>query len=809
MAAIDDLIAQIEDKALRERLRMEVQRITKEKKFGLVFEDHLPELTPIYSVKVRRHSKVALRNGELTDLWRVLSVGDGEARCRNLASGETRQIPVDELVVVKQFGEPIFPALVPVNKVQNGPDDAPWHTLIEADNYHALQLLEYLYAGQVDCIYIDPPYNSGARDWKYNNDYVDANDNWQHSKWLAFMRRRLRIAKRLLKNDGVLIVTIDENEVHHLGCLLEQDFSSFLRQMVTIVINPKGTGKYNFARVEEHALFCIPDLGRSVITGISLDGISEEETGENGDVESSLVESSLKFDPVTSPTSDLWELRHARRRGSESSYRHQRPNQFYPIYIDEEAGLVIEAGKSLPLGKEPSFRRKNGLRPIWPIDDDGNHRCWRFIPDTMQRLIDEKRVVLGRHNKKRDTWTLNIWEPKNLLAKPKTVWWNTHHDAGTHGTTLLHKLLSKRGVFQFPKSIYAVRDCLASVVRGRKDALILDFFAGSGTTLHAVNLLNALDSGQRRCIMVTNNEVSEEEAKSLSRQGYRPGQPEWERHGVCQSVTWPRSKYTILGKRDDGSELDGEYLTGRTVEIEKPRKFQQIAFTSVDDLSTAAKKKQLVALIDGIPQSAVKKDSAFVVSEKHPASILFDDSQADAWLEALEDQEHITDFYIVTASKATFDDLKVRIQAMLGPVIVTEEEKRPMREGFPANLEYFRLDFLDKDHVALGRQFREILPILWMRAGAIGPRPELPKNKPIPAMVIPEHNPFAVLVEEARFADFAAALEGRGDLTHVFLVTDSEEAFQEMAGQVKVANVIQLYRDYLENFAINKGVGAP
>ena len=116
MAAIDDLIAQIEDKALRERLTLEMKRLTREKKFGLVFEDHLPELTPIYSARVRRHSKVALRDGELTDLWRVLSVRDGE---------------------------PIFPALIPVDKVQNGPMDAPWHTLIEADNYHALQLLEY------------------------------------------------------------------------------------------------------------------------------------------------------------------------------------------------------------------------------------------------------------------------------------------------------------------------------------------------------------------------------------------------------------------------------------------------------------------------------------------------------------------------------------------------------------------------------------------------------------------------------------------------------------------------------------------
>jgi adenine-specific DNA-methyltransferase len=257
MAAIDDLIAQIEDKALRERLRMETNRITKDKKFGLVFEEHLPEMTPIYSAKVRKHSKVALRTGPLVDLWKVLSVHDCEAHCRNISSGEMRQILLDDLIVVRQFGEPIFPALVPVDKVQNGPNDVPWHTLIEADNYHALQLLEYLYAGKVDCIYIDPPYNTGARDWKYNNDYVDNNDNWRHSKWLAFMKRRLNIAKRLLNpSNSVLIVTIDEKEYLHLGLLLEELFPGANMQMVSSVINPKGTGRSNeMLRVNEFIFF--------------------------------------------------------------------------------------------------------------------------------------------------------------------------------------------------------------------------------------------------------------------------------------------------------------------------------------------------------------------------------------------------------------------------------------------------------------------------------------------------------------------------------------------------------------------------
>lgn len=144
MAAIDDLIAQIEDKALRDRMKSEFERLTKGKKFGLVFEDHLPELSPVYSSPIRKGYIVALRGRNLIDTWRVLSVSSGKALCMNTAKGNKKEITVDDLVVVRRFGEAIFPSLIPVDKVKNGDDNAPWHTLIEADNYHALQLLEYL-----------------------------------------------------------------------------------------------------------------------------------------------------------------------------------------------------------------------------------------------------------------------------------------------------------------------------------------------------------------------------------------------------------------------------------------------------------------------------------------------------------------------------------------------------------------------------------------------------------------------------------------------------------------------------------------
>jgi adenine-specific DNA-methyltransferase len=519
-------------------------------------------------------------------------------------------------------------------------------------------------------------------------------------------------------------------------------------------------------------------------------------------------------------------------RGGPDSRREDQPRLFFPIYVDTESRAIIDVGEPLPLDEIPDSSAAADRSVAWPIRTDGSLGRWRVSPPTLRDLLAKGYVKLGGYDENRKTWTVLYLGRKaqtqidtgiiKIVARDpetgaveveyaeaqgrqiKTVWHRGIHDSGNYGSSLLRSILGEGGSFSFPKSLYAVRDAVAAVVRDRPQALVVDFFAGSGTTLHAVDLLNAADGGKRRCLLVTNNEVSEEEARSLAASGHRPGDPEWEQHGICCSVTWPRCKYAILGRRDDGTELDGEYLTGKTVVKEKPRRFQQIDLVGAAGLNTAAKKKQLVALIKDFPQSEVKRDSAFLVSGKHPATILFDETQADAWLKALDGQDHITDFYIVTRRSAVFDDLRARINDLLGPLTVPEEEKRPMREGFAANLEYFKLDFLDKDEVALGRRFREILPILWLRAGAIGPRPELPADAPDPDMLLPEHNRFAVLVDETRFAAFVDALAARNDITHVFLITDSEEAFQEMAAQVAAPHVIQLYRDYLENFMINR-----
>lgn len=360
VATIDELIAQINNIGLRERMKTETDRITGEKKFGLIFEQHFPERTPIYSAKVRSGNMVMLRGKRklLSEVWRVISVKEMNAICLNSRTGETKNFSKDELVVVAQFDEPIFPTLVPVARVQNG-QNAIWHTLIESDNYHALQLLEYLYAGQVNCIYIDPPYNTGARDWKYNNDYVDANDNWRHSKWLAFMQRRLKLARRLLSSDGVLITTIDDNEYAHLWMLLHDIFPSFKHVPVTIQHNPGGTQGEDFSLTHEYAIFSL-DKDAKIFRKPHAGG-------------------------------DTYNL----RRWGSTSGRFEGKTCFYPIILDSNNNIIEFGDIPDDSFSPPSqlVKRKNGTIEVWPIDSKGIEKKWRYARATVETVKARMFVV--------------------------------------------------------------------------------------------------------------------------------------------------------------------------------------------------------------------------------------------------------------------------------------------------------------------------------------------------------------------------------------------------------------------------------
>lgn len=696
MAEIHELIDRVEEPELREQLRAAVDQLAKQKKFGLVFEEHLPECAPLYEVPVKKGRLVSRKQGEAKDIFVVLSVKDGEARCLPKNGGEAVTLPVEALVTVAEFGEPIYPYLRPMDMVCNAPDSDLWHTLIEADNYHALQLLEYLYAGKVDCIYIDPPYNTGAKDWKYNNDYVDSADIYRHSKWLSMMEKRLRKAKKLLNpNSSVLIVTIDEKEYLHLGCLLEEMFPEARMQMVSTAINPAVVARAGeFGRSGEYLFFVM--LGESSPQRVKLprEWVSNKGRTHTGNVR--------------------WDL--LKRSGTNAERKHS-PGGFYPIYINNATGKIEKIGQPLESGVSDA-PVVDGCTGLLPIRQNGSEGNWQWATDTFMDRMAQGRVRIGGDAKKGFTvYILKEGEYSKIIkgefnivghginneiivedndtefvmATPGDIWNIASHDATQYGSRLLGNIFSEKR-FTFPKSLYAVHDAIRFFVANKPNALILDFFAGSGTTLHAVNLLNVEDGGHRRCIMVTNNEVSADEAKSLTAQGFQPGDEEWERLGIARYVTWPRTVCSIKGHDISGQPLKGNYLGS----------------------------------------------------------------------------------------------------------------DRPMADGFPANTAYFKLGFLDKTSVALGQQFKRMLPTLWMKAGAIGPCPTLEGKETPPMLVLPE-NGFAVLNEQSAFERFAAAVNANDAIQTVYIVTDYVPGYQAMARQLKAERTYQLYRDYLENFRINTG----
>lgn len=696
MAAINDLIAQIQDPILRAKIELEANKLSKQKKFGLVFEEHLPESTRLYGVLIRKGSMVTLKNDKSGQTFVVLRKTGDTAVCLPRDGGETVMHPLSDLVMVAEFGEPIYPYLEPLDSVCNAPDSDLWHTLIEADNYHALQLLEYLYAGKVDCIYIDPPYNTGARDWKYNNDYVDGADTYRHSKWLSFMQKRLKIAKKLLNpKDSVLIVTIDEKEYLHLGCLLEEMFPEADIQMISSVIMPSGSSRAGrFGRADEYIFFCF--IGSAEVIPWNSDMLRD------------------------TPDENVPVRWNGLIRNGEGSKRSRIPSLFYPILLSKQTGALVSIGDPIPPDmKVEDYVVPEGLVAIWPIDRAGNELMWRLYPPTLREYFEKGYAKLGKRDNKTGLRSVSYLQ-SGMIEKleagqikvtgktdegaleleyieggktyaPLTVWNRVSHSAAEHGSGVLKKILTGRH-FPFPKSLYAVQDTLRFIISNKPNALIVDFFAGSGTTLHAVNLLNAEDGGNRRCIMVTNNEVSADEAKTLSAQGYQPGDPEWEKLGVAKYVTWPRTVCSIEGHDVNGKPLKGNYLGS----------------------------------------------------------------------------------------------------------------DRPMADGFKANAAFFKLGFLDKTSVALGRQFKEMLPTLWMKAGAYGPCP-MADGEETPDMLILPENKFAVLTNEASFEEFAEKVNGIPQIETVYIVTDYEIGYRSMIRNINAPNTYQLYRDYLDNFRINTG----
>lgn len=692
MAAIDDLVAQINDPALRKRIQAELRRASKQKKFGLVFEEHLPECTPLYDVPLAP-GRLAARQGNLQGLYYIEEINGETAHCIQRTTREAVDLPLEELVTVAEFGEPIYPYLEPIDTVENAPNSDLWHTLIEADNYHALQLLGYLYAGKVDCIYIDPPYNTGESDWKYNDQFIDSKDSYRHSKWLSFIKKRLHIAKKLLSINGSIIISIGYQEVHRLILLCDEIFPGYAITCITVQTSGgKPNGGFTF--VQEYLVYITPK------------GFIPQKMSFTGGVSRS------PFEGFTLST----------------FYKTNRPNQAYPIFIDKKTNQIVKVGKSLQeriddgtyTGSKADFEYNydeapEGTVAVWPITSKGKECVWRFIPSRLKNdwkmgyikvSINKKATTKNKYSiqylpagviekikrqellilgKEPDSPTLILGENTTVGNDIPTIW--SEKDFYTSKGSSSIKEIFHDDRFPYPKSIEYIKEILRGTTS--QCSLIVDFFAGTGTTAIATCLLNAEDNGHRRCILVTNNEVSDKEEKLLKKQGYKPTDEEWQRLGIARYVTWPRTVCSIEGHDVNGQPLKGKYLGSN----------------------------------------------------------------------------------------------------------------RPMADGFAANAAFFRLGFLDKHSVARGEQLKKLLPVLWMKAGAIGAPPKATEEH---RFYLFPRNRFAVLINPKYTYEFTKALR-EGGFDVAFIITDYESEYRSITDSLNVKQTYQLYRDYLENFAINTG----
>jgi len=573
---LDVLIDKIDDPVLRADVRSQVVRLRAKRTFGLVFESHLPERVRLPEHPVHIGVKVCYRDAPDSPTFEVLDIKgktvtlrkthnpDGSfLSAREAAKVTNEKATKNSLVVIADFGEPVFPGLRHLGLINRG-GSKPAHVVIKGENHHVLEALQFTHAGKVDCIYIDPPYNTGARDWKYDNNYVDETDTYRHSKWLAFMERRLLLAKQLLNpHDSVLIVTIDEKEYLRLGLLLEQVFAGCTIQMTTIVINPKGTGRPNeFSRVDEYAFF------------VFIGSIRLQSTGSD----------MLTDRDYASESGVRWRgLARTGRKG----LRSKNPGSWYPIFLKKSDFTIHSIGDAI--GKdvdESTVKAPRGTIAVWPTTKDGQQYSWSTVPETLRSIHAKGGFKTGRINQKKGSYPFYYLSsgtfdkiakgeiivtgrgPANELliefaegsksAKPRSVWNQVAHDAGSHGTSLLQRLIPGR-TFPFPKSLYAVEDTLRFFLKGKPDAVVLDFFGGSGTTTHAVARLNRQDAGHRQSIVVTNNEVSADEAEALRKKGLRPGDPKWEALGIFEHITRPRVTAAITGCTPDGAPINGEY----------------------------------------------------------------------------------------------------------------------------------------------------------------------------------------------------------------------------------------------------------
>jgi len=470
--------------------------------------------------KVRQRLAELERGQKLGLVWRNIPE-DVETRLSN------------EVPVLAREGDLDVPGAIPSEQA---------HILIEGDNLHALHVLGATHHSSIDVIYIDPPYNRGG-DFRYNDKLIDKENPWRHSAWLSFMEKRLRLARDLLTPSGVLIASIDSVELARLQMLCATVFGEKnVVATLAVVNNLKGrSDDKHIATAHEYAIICALDESQLVVNGFGLD---EKRAAE------------YKFSDAMGPWKPV-----ALQKTGKSSLREDRPNLFYPIFWNEETGKL-------------SLERKDEADiEILPIFADGREGNWRWGKETFEEKAATELVVKRQARGPVISVKMRLHDEDGVerTVRPKSVWIDPRYDSGS-ATKLLKEMLGGK-VFDNPKPLEYIKDLLRMTTGPR--STVLDFFAGTGTTMHAVASLNAEDDGSRHCILVTNNE-----------------------NDICRDVTIPRLTAALTGNWATGktSGLPGSlavYRTDFVRRVKSPDRMRsEIARHTVDliAIKTAASK---------------------------------------------------------------------------------------------------------------------------------------------------------------------------------------------------------------------------
>jgi adenine-specific DNA-methyltransferase len=403
---------------------------------------------------------------------------------------------VDTKFFEKEFK---FKAFSRINALDDGLDGI----LIHSENFQALNLINETFINRVKTVYIDPPFNTVEESFLYKNEY-------KHSSWITMMLDRIVMLREMLQDDGIFEVAIDDYELPVLANTCEMIFDK-QNHLGNLVIEIKPSGRTNdefLATSHEYLLFFSKNPGEAKITFFDL---SEEQKGayKNEDEEGA------------------YKWRDFLRTGGYSTPQ-ERPNSFYPIYFNEKTS-------------ELSLEKKKGWIEIFPVDSSGNNRVWRKTPPSFMRHAEKGEINVTKNREGK--WKIQIIDRIKKGTRPKSVWVGSQYDASSHGTKLLQKMFGESRIFSFPKSLHNVKDALHISTNLGGD-IILDCFAGSGTTGHAIISLNREDDETRKYILVEMGQYFETVLKpriqkAVYSEDWKDGKPE-SRNGVSHAFKYMR-----------------------------------------------------------------------------------------------------------------------------------------------------------------------------------------------------------------------------------------------------------------------------